>query len=314
MTPSAENDMHARDLLALLFGEWLAGADGTADVAPAEQGLYTVRAGEETVALAIEPLGSGPEEWQAELQAFAARLTPPGSAALVWLPPGATPPRDEPAQSEAVAAVQQALAALQPGETIDARLPIAISVRKCDEAGAYVSAFGGLAPYWAQFTDRVRGYYQIDSHALHHLPDDEATIRALIDRIVAATEGMQLGELRTVEAEDFWRVQRLRSGRGLAVLGLPPGDEMEQGAPLRRRVRQALNEAGQRLRQREETARALLLVGHYASVQNEPVGTALRGLDPALFAGIDLVALAADATIKPLLDITRRIARRGAPA
>jgi len=314
VTASTENEAHARDLLALLFGEWLAGVAGTADVTPAEPGLYLARAGDALVALAIEPLGSGPEAWQAELQAFAARLTPPENGALVWLPPGAAPPRDEPAQTEAVAAVQRTLEALQPGETADARLPIAISVRKRDEAGAYVSAFGGLAPYWAQFTDRVRGYYQIDSNALHRLPDDEATIKTLIDRIVAATEGMRLDELRVVEAEDYWRVQRLRSGQGVAVLGLPPGDESEQGAPLRRRLREALSEAGQRLRQHEEAARALLLVGHYASVQNEPVGTALRGLDPALFAGIDLVALAADATIKPLLDITRRIARRGAPA
>jgi hypothetical protein len=307
MTSSPEVPLIARFVL-----EWLAERTGV----PAEltddrsEPLLRGRLGEEAVALAVESLSSGerPPGWQAGLDGFAARLGAHGpGAVLVWLPAGAAPPADEPAATVAVRAVQTAIHATAPGESRDALLPIVLGIQKRDEHGAYVSAFGGLAPLWAQFTDRVQGYYQIDSTALHRLPQDEAQVRALIDRLIEASAGMAIGETRLVDAADHWRVQRLRGGAGCAVVALPPGDETESGAALRRRLRTLLRDAGTRLAAEQPALRVLTLLGHYPTIEDDQVGPALRGQDPALFAGLDLIVLAADGSAKLLFDVGRRL-------
>ncbi|HLZ68518.1 MAG TPA: hypothetical protein VKV26_01275 [Dehalococcoidia bacterium] len=297
-------------LLAHLLLDWIASRSGRKLTLLPARADAIARAGDEddrlSIVLASLSSAERPPAWVAALERFAGRLDTSGSGVLIWLPPGATVPDEEPAASTVAMAVQQAVMATPAGESRDALLPIRISLLKRDEQGAYVSAAGGLAPLWAQFTDRVQGYFQIDSTALHRLPEDEAQTRAVIDRIVAASTGMALGEARVVEAEDRWRIQRLRGGDGCAVIGLPPGDESESGAPLRRRLRAALREAGERLAGENATLRVLALYGHYPTLEMEQAGPALRGQDPALFAGLDLIVLIADGAVKPLLDITRR--------
>ncbi len=298
-------------LLAQLVLDWIESRSGRqARLLPAgADPSIRAEAADDQIAIAIESLGSSetPADWRSSVDQFVARLDVPGSGGvLVWLPAGATVPHDEPAAAQTVMALQQAIAVTAPGESDDALLPIRIAVRKRDESGAYVSAVGGLAPLWAQFTDRVQGYFQIDSTALHRLAEDEAQTRALIDRIVDATAGMELGETRIVEAEDRWRVQRLRSGEGCAAVALPPGDETESGAPLRRRLRSALRSAATQLSGEDATLRILAFYGHYPTIEVEQAGPALRGQDPALFGGLDLIVLIADGAVKPLLDITRR--------
>lgn len=298
--------------VARLVLEWLAGRIGV----PAElidagpELLLRGRLGAEPVLLAVEPLGAAepPDGWQAALDAFAARLDPHGEGGvMLWLPAGATLPADEPDATVAARAVQAAVNATAPGESRDALLPIALGLQKRDENGAYVSAFGGLAPLWAQFTDRVQGYYQIESMALHRLPQDEAQVRELLDRVIAASADMALGETRSVDAEDRWRVQRLRGGNGCAIVSAPPGDESESGAPLRRRLRSVLRGAAERLAGEPASLRVLALLGHYPTIEADQAGPALRGQDPSLFAGLDLILLVADGAVKPLLDIGRRL-------
>ncbi|HZQ38204.1 MAG TPA: hypothetical protein VFD32_19900 [Dehalococcoidia bacterium] len=275
------------------------------------------RLGAETVVLAVESLSSAeqPAGWQAGLDRFGARLDPRSEGAVIlWLPAGAAPPAEEPAATVAVRAVQAAIDAVPPGESRDALLPIVLGLQKRDDNGAYVSAFGGLAPLWAQFTDRVQGYYQIDSTALHRLPEDEAEVRALIDRVITASAGMALGEARMVDADDRWRVQRLRDGSGCTVIAAPPGDETESGAPLRRRLRAVLRGTGERLADGRPALRVLALLGHYPTIEADQAGPALRGQDPSLFAGLDLIVVVADGAVKPLLDVGRRLAAPGATA
>lgn len=298
-------------LLAQLFCDWLAERSGEAVAPPTTgpAGLFVTTVAGQRIAVDVAPMATGepPAGWSGALAAFCARLQPGQTGGvLLWLPGGAAPPAQEPAASEALHAVQAAVDTAASGATAEARLPITLSIRKRAESGAYVSAFGGLAPLWAQFTDRVQGYYQIDSTALHRLPDDEAYIRGLIDRVVEASEGMALGEARAAPAEDHWLVQRLRAGAGCAALGLPPGDESENGAPLRKRLRAALREGAARLAGEPAELRVLALFAHYGSLEGEPVGPALRGLDPALFGGLDLVVLLANGAVKPLIDITRK--------
>lgn len=312
MPDSSSHDALRRALLAQAFIDWLENRTGArAEPASTADGdsLLTLRLGGERLLLAIEPVAATPPDaaWQGRLAAFEERLEKAGAGGvLVWLPAGAEPPLDEPAASETVQAIGAAAAALAPGAVGDARLPITLYLRRRDEAGAYITAYGGMAQYWAQFTERVQGYFQLDSKQLHRLPDDEAYIKGLVDRIVDVAQGMTVDEMRAIPAEDFWRVQRLRGGEGCAAAGRPAGDEAEQGAPLRRRLRTALQEAGARFGADGDALRVLLLYGHYPTLDGEPVGPALRGMDPSLFAGIDFVALLSDGTVKPLLDITRR--------
>lgn len=298
-------------LVARLVLEWLAERTGApAALTDAGGSPLHGRLGDEAVALAIAPLNSAepPAGWQAALDAFAARLDPGGAGGvIVWLPAGAALPADEPAATVAARAVQAAINATAPGESTDALLPIVLGIQKRDESGAYVSAFGGLAPLWAQFTDRVQGYYQIDSMALHRLPQDEAQVRSLIERVVEASAGMAPGETRMVDTEDRWRVQRLQGGSGCAIIAVPPGDETESGAPLRRRLRSALREAATSVAAEQNVLRVLALVAHYPTIEADQAGPALRGQDPSLFAGLDLIVLVAGGAVKPLLDIARRL-------
>ncbi len=306
--------------IARLTLEWLAERTGAAtNLIDVDSGpLLHGRLGDEPVALAVESLSSAerPPDWQTRLDRFAARLDPGGEGAvLLWLPAGATLPAEEPEMTVAVRAVQAAIERTGAGESNDALLPIALRLQKRDESGAYVSALGGLAPLWAQFTDRVQGYFQIDSTALHRLPLGEEQVRALIDRLVEASAGMALGETRSVDAEDHWRLQRLRGGAGCTIVAVPPGDDTESGAPLRRRLRMLLRDAGSRLAAQQPALRVLTLLGHYPTIEADQAGPALRGQDPSLFAGVDLIVLAADGGVKPLLDIARRLpARPGATA
>jgi len=300
-----------RQLLAGRFFEWLEDRTGSAVVPDGfhQTNPFVARIAGRRLVVAVEPAASGhlPVGWLEAVRQLEARLSSSEQGAgLVWLPPGAAPPVREPVASAVVDALQRTLASLAPGESGDAALPITIHIRKKDESGAYVTAFGGLSPYWAQFTEKVQGYYHIDSTALHRLRDDEAYIRELIDRVVEASKTLELEETAAISAQDNWRVQRLRSGDATGVMALPPEDETETGAPLRRRLRIVLGEASRLLAGEDADLRVLLLYGHYGSMEGEPVGTALRGQDPALFGALDLIALVADGQVKPLINITRQ--------
>ncbi len=302
-------------LLGRLFLDWLAARTGESPVAhefDESQVLAAELAGKPLYAL-LAPASSQepPAEWQDSLERFGERLSPGATGVLIWLPLGAAVPDTEPQAAATLDALQRAINALSAGESADARLPIEITIRKRDETGAYVTAFGGLSQYWAQFTERVDGYFHVDSRQLHRLPDDEAYIKGLVDRVVQASKGLQVGGAATVAAEDSWRVQRLRGGRGCAIIGLPSGDDSESGTPLRKHLRAAVRAAGEQLASHAGDLRVLVIYGHYGSLESDPVGPALRGQDPSLFNGLDMVALIADGGVKPLIDITRQQALQG---
>jgi hypothetical protein len=299
-----------RRLLVQLFFDWL--AERTAGALTPELSedprSAAARISGELLLVAVESVASGEqaEEWRSrvdELAEIAAGEAEPG--VLIWLPQGAEPPGDEPARALVVDAVQSTLAGLAPGEMADAKVPVSVTITKRDEQGGYVSAYGGLSQHWARFTDRVRGYHQIKSSAIHRLPDEEA-LDSLVARVVEASAGLSVGQSATVETMDSWRVQRLQRGTGAAVIAAPPDDESETGAPLRRHLRSVIRLTGEALGAVQADLRALLLYGHYPAIDDNPVGATLRGQDPALFAGLDLVVLAAEGQVRTLVDVTRR--------
>ena len=296
-------------LLAQSFLEWLSDRTGAAVYAHTDSQPFLAELGGTPLALSVASVSSAESEprWRQQVGALAALIgesVAPG--VLVWLPAGFDLPDDEPGRAEIVHAVQSTLTALAPGGRGEASLSVTLRIQKRDTQGAYVSASGGLSQHWAKFTDRVQGYFQIDSAALHRPPDDPDRLEALVASLVQASKELQLGEIAAVPAFDLVSVQRLRGGRGCAVIGTPPEDQSEQGAPLRKRLRRVLRDSGVALQATGAPLRAVLLVGHFPSAEDEPVGSAMRGQDPSLFAGIDLVALATDGVIKPLLEVTRR--------
>jgi hypothetical protein len=224
---------------------------------------------------------------------------------LIWVPQGVDLPEREPRTSEIVLGAEEALGRFVPGGHGEIRFPIQIAIRKSDAEGSYVTARGGLAPFWAQFTNRVNGHFQLDSTELHRLPAGEAHLSGRIDRIVEAANALELGHTAEVSAEDAWVAQRLRGGEGVALLGEPPGSELSSGAGLRRSLRRTVQALRGPLLEVEADAHIIALVGPYTSIEQQPVATALLGFDPALYQGIDLICLAAEGMVKPLLDLTR---------
>ena len=109
----------------------------------------------------------------------------------------------------------------------------------------------------------------------------------------------------TIEADDAWTLQRLSAGDGLAIVGEPPGAELSSGAALRRTLRRTLQALRPPLIAHPADARVLGFIGPYPSFKDQPVGTALLGMDPTVYGGIDLVLLAADGEVGPVLDLTR---------
>src|SRR4051794_17837134 len=112
---SADHDSQRdlpRRLLAQLVFDWLEARSGEpVEAEDGANGLYSATLAADRLTVAIEPAGTPepPAAWTARLDAFASRLTPGNGGVLVWLPPGAEPPAQEPAATATVVALQQAI-------------------------------------------------------------------------------------------------------------------------------------------------------------------------------------------------------------
>lgn len=251
----------------------------------------------------VPPDGDGP--WYRAKDRLAARLAGRlDGGYLIWVPQGADLPEREPGVSELITRVEETLGRFVPGGHGEVRFPVPITIRKSDAEGSYVTARGGLANSWARFTNRVFGHFQLDSNELHRPPAGEGNLTGLIDRLVEVANELELGRSAVVETEEAWIAQRLRGGEGVAFVGAPPDDERSSGAGLRRSLRRTMQALREPLLAQPADARLVCIVGPYTSIDEQPVGPALLGFDPTLYHGIDLICLAAEAQIKPLLDLT----------
>ena len=227
----------------------------------------------------------------------------PGTLAL-WLPLGADLPREAAEAADLLERVRQTAVSLEAGERSFVPLPITLVLRKASDEGGIVEVKGGLNPYWAQFTDQVRGLgtFVLDSTRLHRLPESEEHREQLLDTIRERLKELEsVRQSVEIETIDTWTIQRFDGADGLAIMGLPPREVPDVGLAVRRNFRRILAEAGPRLRQREADLRAIVVLGHYPRLEQEGATTALRGYDPALYAGLDFVGLAADGILKPLI-------------
>lgn len=226
------------------------------------------------------------------------RLDADGRSVALWVPRGAPLPSEEPGLSELALAVTGARA-LADGR-LEVRRPVEVHLRRTAMTGSVVTVLGGLSDHWAAFTNRVPGTFNLDSRRLFRLPADEDERLALIDRIVSAASQPEADDIQAIPAEDAWTANDLGEG-GSAVLGTPRPENDEWSASLRRNLRRLLREAGPVDRTGVD-ATALLVLGAATYAGEEKLSWALRGMDPSLYAGHDILAVLADGVIKPLLE------------
>lgn len=236
-------------------------------------------------------------QWEAVRAAVERRLDAEGRAVAVWVPRGAVPPSEEPGLS------QLALALAEARKLDDGRLefcrPVSLYLRRVATTGSVVTALGGLAAHWAKFTNRVPGTFQLNSNELFRLPTGEAEREELFERIVMASQQPEVDDTVVVPARDCWTANELGSG-GACVLGTPAPENDEWSAALRRNLRRLLKasaEAGAG----PADARALVVVGPATYAEDEKLSWALRGMDPSLYAGYDILTVIADGVVKPVL-------------
>ena len=249
----------------------------------------------------------GSPSWRAAGEALEAALSAAVVAGsyLLWLPPGAVAPEEDDGRRDLVERITAVAKGLAPGERTAVGLPITLELRRTEDEGEMIQIVGGMATLWARFTGRVQGTYRLNSHALHRLPEEGERLVALLDAIVAGTEGPgKVGERTAIETTDDWTLQRLgdEDGSGFALVAAPPSNEPNSGGQVRRDLRLVLRESQVRLGGTAlgEAYRALVLVGAYAHERDENVSLALRGFDPTIYAGIDFILLAVDGRLKPI--------------
>ncbi len=235
--------------------------------------------------------------WEAARAAVEQRLDSQGLSVGLWVPRGAPLPTGEPGLSQLALAIEEARP-LADGRKEMLRT-VRVFLRRTSTKGSVLTVLGGLSSQWAQFTNRVPGSFQLNASELFRLPFPPEEREALIERIVLAAGQPEADESQTIPAEDAWTVTTLEEG-GATVFGSARPDNDEQSAALRRNLRKLLRDASPSV-QEPADAHALVVLGAATYADDEKLTWALRGMDPTLYSGYDLMAVIADGVVKPLL-------------
>jgi hypothetical protein len=234
--------------------------------------------------------------WEAARAAIEQRLDAEGTPVALWVPRGARPPSAEPGLSELALGVAEART-LEDGRR-ELRHPVTLRLRRTGTTGSVITILGGLSAHWAQFTNRVPGSFQLNSMELFRLPASTEDREALAERIVLAAGQPLADESQDIPAEDCWTVTGL-DGWQSALVGTPMAESDEQSAGLRRNIRRLLKTA--RERPQGQDSKALVVLGAATYAEEEKLSWALRGMDPTLYSGYDIIAIVADGVVKTLL-------------
>ena len=247
----------------------------------------------------------GAEALEAQLDAD---LEGEAGAYALWLPPGAALPDAEPRQSELRLTVERGFGGLEPAERRELRLPVTLALAKVEAEGSYVSVSGPLAAEWTTLSEGIDGAFHLDARALRRLSEERAELDIVITRIRDRAALLEPEEVTPVEVHDHWLVSRLPADEpaGATVFGAAPDFDPSDGAVVRRVLRAQLRRAGE---QREAAAAAgeqvemtaLVLGAPLGHIEEELATAALRGMSPAAYGGVDLVALVADGSVRQVL-------------
>ena len=248
--------------------------------------------------------------FEAERAAVERRLDAEGRSVVLWVPRGAHLPAGEPGLSQLALALAEANQ-LEADGRFELRRPANLFLRRTSNTGSVVTVLGGLSAHWAKFTSRVPGSFQLNSQELYRLPASSDERDALIERIVLAAGQPDVDDTVLVRAEDVWTANDLRDG-GSTVIGSPQRESDEQSSLLRRNLRKLLKQVEPGLRA-ETAPKALVVLGAATYAEEEKLTWALRGMDPSLFAGYDILAVVADGVVKVLLEPARQTLPWDAP-
>jgi hypothetical protein len=241
-------------------------------------------------------------EFEAARAALERRLDAMEARLALWVPRGADLPVQEPALSALAAAVESARPL--PDGRLEVRSPVTLRIRRTATQGSVVTVLGGMSAHWAQFTNKVPGTFQLNSGELHRLPTDADERDALMQRIVRAAGQPEIDDGMEIAAEDAWTANAIDGDRSY-VLGLPGAETDATASQLRRNIRILLKNAGDKGAVADVDAQALVLLGAATYAEDEKLSWTLKGMDPRLYSGFDIIAVVADGTVKPLLQPAR---------
>ncbi|MPZ22058.1 MAG: hypothetical protein GEU28_00595 [Dehalococcoidia bacterium] len=265
--------------------------------------VFTASAGDRKVAVSLKSLFEpATGQWQqakAEAEQQLSSALENGTYVL-WVPPEADLPLEEPGRSDFIFRAKMLAARLQAGERADLKMPVRLGVRKQDDGGSYVSVLGGLQAVWAWFTNEVSGVYTLDATALKRLPEAREEREQIVKSLVEELKTMESGQRLVLDAEDSWTLQRLSGSDGFNIMATPQSEPFVE-REVRRRLRSFLTEAASELSATGTEVNILLILGLYLYASEENVTVGVRGFDPALYAPFDTVALVADGTLKPIV-------------
>src|SRR5262249_38541092 len=127
----------------------------------------------------------------------------------------------------------------------------------------------------------------------------------LAERVVMAAGQPDVDEGLVVGAEDAWTANDAPSDPGSCVIGSPALENDDHSAQLRRHLRQLLRGAAGSRPTEGRAARALVGLGAATYASEEKLSWALKGMDPTLYAGNDIIAVIADGLVKVLIEPPR---------
>jgi hypothetical protein len=223
---------------------------------------------------------------------------------LIWVPPRAAVPGEEPNASDFVMRAQMACAPMQPGGRAEIDLPVKIQLAKARAEGGYASVVGGLSRFWTAITERVNGTFHVNSLQLRRAPQAESVRTALLDQIGELSRGLNVGDAVEFDCAEAWTVQRLRTEplgqRGFAIAQAPPKIDPSDGTLMRRIVRKRLKAANEALAAVEADVKGVGLLAIYEYADYENVSSFVKSLDPGLYAGLQIVAAIVDGEVRPV--------------
>jgi len=241
--------------------------------------------------------------FEAARAAVEQRLDGAGQRVALWMPRGAHLPEGEPGLSQLL--LQVAAAVDTEDGRKELRRPVSLYLRRQGTSGSVVTILGGLGGHWAQFTNRVPGTYYLNALELYRLPMSEELRDELTERIVLAAGQPEADDTQVIPAVDAWTVTPVEGDRAY-VIGTPKPEDDNQASALRRNLRALLREAAPTLSLAAD-AKALIVMGAATYADEEKLTWALRGMDPTLYAGYDLLVVIADGLVKPLLKPGRAV-------
>ena len=292
---------------ARLLVDWLSERFETQFVLSDAQGdAFVASDGEHRIGVYIAPLWDqeAATAWEERLRSMEERLSAGGAGGpfLLWVPPRAGVPVDEPDASDFVQRVREAAASLAPGGRTEVTFPVTVKMGKTREEGGYASVVGALSRWWTRITDKVNGTYHVDSSAVHRLTHDGDAREQLWDTIGRLSLSIEVGQVVDFEVEDAWTLQRLPESEreaGFGLVGAPNSADPTEGILVRRMARRRLQAANEALDALDVELRVVGLAGIYEYAELEAAGSMVKALDPSLFNRLQVVCVLVDGEVRP---------------